>query len=93
MPRTTVYIRNQDMEAWRAIENKSAFISAALQGSEKLQKLAQDMTNLHKNMEHDRVRLGMAPTPAELREMPAQTLKNLCKVHGIDKEACKLMKH
>jgi len=34
MPQVTVYIREDDLEAWRAIEKKSEFIHQALRGQE-----------------------------------------------------------
>lgn len=32
MPQQTVYIRNGDMDKWKALENKAAFISEHLNG-------------------------------------------------------------
>lgn len=33
MPNKTIYVNDEDLEAWNAIENKSRWISAALRGT------------------------------------------------------------
>lgn len=76
MPRTTVYIRNEDWEKWKVVSNKSQLISEAL----------------NKSVIHAVERRGKVMTEQHIEPLPGQTSlapkvvpmvpKGVCKTHG-----------
>ena len=83
MPQVHVYIRNDDMDAWKALDNKSQFIHDALQAN-------QEPRNLHMDTV---IRPDLRPEQPPVINTPEQaheTVVNLrpkvnartCPIHG-----------
>lgn len=79
MPQVTVYIREEDLEKWKAIEKKSEFIHNALASKP-------SPSNSLGTPNEDGIVHGIyAPATGKS--------KVVCKQHGIDKNLCRMMKH
>ncbi len=78
MPRTTVYIRNEDYEKWKLIKNKSEMISQAINRSEissMVQKngKAKLVHKVHAPEESPEIRIDVNTREEEIRAMIYQS--------------------
>ena len=90
MPTVSIYIKNEDWEAWRGLEKPSEFIHNALNNGAAALHLAQA------SVMEDRAINKFAKTPSTAKEYTAEVARTFDKLgvckHGSDPKFCKYAK-
>jgi hypothetical protein len=71
----TVYIREEDVPAWKALKNKAAFIHNALSGT-----VLQEYTDAR--VVHDKKIIPQVPSVFAISTITPASSAKLCKIHG-----------
>jgi hypothetical protein len=95
MPQVTVYIREEDLELWKAVEKKSQFIHMALRGNDipkvnkaideriEIQKVIKPLMRQMKSTVNDvYAAQSLGQLPNAPKTLSKREANGVCKIHG-----------